>query len=103
MKIAAKINMIERMTYNNTADSLVALGFVNIFTDQLFLFARINKLWFAIEVADILRAKAKAANMGLNEYLTNLLIAPSLSNISTPASGPSQPCIEDRAGPSQNP
>jgi hypothetical protein len=33
MKIAAKINMIERMTYNNTADSLVALGFVNIFTD----------------------------------------------------------------------
>ena len=38
------------------------------------------------EVASLLRAKAKAANMGLNDYLTTLLL------------GPSQPYIEDRPG-----
>jgi len=38
------------------------------------------------EVAEILRAKAKAANMGLNDYLTSLLL------------GPSQQCCEDRPG-----
>ena len=36
------------------------------------------------EVAQLLRAKAKTANMGLNDYLTSLLL------------GPSQLCIEDR-------
>ncbi len=35
------------------------------------------------EVAELLRSKAKAENMGLNEYLTAQLL------------GPSQPCIED--------
>ena len=38
------------------------------------------------DVADLLRSKAQAANMGLNDYLTSLL------------SGPSQPYIEDRPG-----
>ena len=42
------------------------------------------------EVADLLRAKAKAANLGLNDYLTSLLMAPSL--------GPSQPWSQDRPG-----
>ena len=36
------------------------------------------------EVANLLRTKAQNANMGLNDYLTSLLL------------GPSQPCIEDR-------
>ena len=43
------------------------------------------------EVADLLRAKAKSANMGLNDYLTSILI------------GPSQPCFEDRPGTVPNP
>jgi len=38
------------------------------------------------EVADLLRNKARAANMGLNDYLTSLLL------------GPSQQCIEDCRG-----
>jgi hypothetical protein len=29
------------------------------------------------EVAELLRSKAKTSNMGLNEYLTNLLLGPS--------------------------
>lgn len=28
------------------------------------------------EVADLLRSRAKSANMGLNEYLTSMLIGP---------------------------
>ena len=50
------------------------------------------------EVADLLRKRAHAANQGLNDYLTSLLIGPSLAQ-----SGPSQQCIEDRPGavPSQ--
>jgi len=43
------------------------------------------------EVANLLRAKAKAANLGLNDYLTSILMAPAL--------GPSQACsgpFEDR-------
>ena len=40
------------------------------------------------EVAELLRKRAQATNQGLNDYLTNLLIAPYL--------GPSQQCIEDR-------
>lgn len=44
------------------------------------------------EVAELLRSKAKATNLGLNEYLTSLLlIGPSLPNL-----GPSQLCYEDR-------
>jgi len=31
------------------------------------------------EVANLLRTKAKSANMGLNEYLTTILLGPSLS------------------------
>jgi len=31
------------------------------------------------EVAELLRSKAKASNMGLNDYLTSRLIGPSLS------------------------
>jgi len=38
------------------------------------------------EVAELLRAKAREANLNLNEYLTTLLL------------GPSQPCIRDRPG-----
>ena len=38
------------------------------------------------EVANLLRNKAQAANMGLNDYLTSILL------------GPSQRCIEDRPG-----
>ena len=38
------------------------------------------------EVAELLRAKAREADMGLNDYLTSLLIVPS------------QRCIEDRPG-----
>ena len=38
------------------------------------------------EVAELLRAKAQEASMGLNDYLTSLLL------------GPSQPCIQDRPG-----
>ena len=38
------------------------------------------------EVANLLRSKAQNANIGLNDYLTTLLL------------GPSQPCIEDRPG-----
>ena len=45
------------------------------------------------EVADLLRAKAKSANLGLNDYLTNLLVGPSLV---TP--GVSQQCVDDRPG-----
>jgi hypothetical protein len=45
------------------------------------------------EVADLLRAKAKSANLGLNNYLISLLVGPSLT-----AQGPSQQCIEDRPG-----
>jgi len=41
------------------------------------------------EVADLLRAKAKSANMGLNDYLTSILIGPSLS-CQPPYQGPSQ-------------
>ena len=41
------------------------------------------------EVADLLRAKAKSANMGLNNYLTSLIIGPSLS-CQPPYQGPSQ-------------
>ena len=37
------------------------------------------------EVAQLLRAKAKAANLGLNDYLTTVLIGPSLQSL-----GPSQ-------------
>jgi len=43
------------------------------------------------EVAQLLRAKAKAASLGLNDYLTSVLMAPPL--------GPSQACsgpFEDR-------
>jgi len=36
------------------------------------------------EVADLLRAKAKSVNLGLNDYLTSVLMAPVL--------GPSQAC-----------
>ena len=43
------------------------------------------------EIADLLRNKARAANMGLNDYLTSLLL------------GPSQPRIEDRPGTVPNP
>ena len=38
------------------------------------------------EVASLLRARAQQASMGLNDYLTSLLL------------GPSQPCSEDRPG-----
>src|SRR3989337_1999481 len=38
------------------------------------------------EVADLLRTKAQRANLGLNDYLTSLLL------------GPSQQCIEGRLG-----
>jgi len=41
------------------------------------------------EVADLLRAKAKSANMGLNEYLTSMLIGPALSQTQA-CSGQSQ-------------
>ena len=43
------------------------------------------------EVADLLRAKAQEADMGLNDYLTSLLL------------GPSQQCTEDRSGTVPNP
>ena len=33
------------------------------------------------EVAQLLRAKAKAANLGLNDYLTTVLIGPSLQSL----------------------
>jgi hypothetical protein len=42
------------------------------------------------EVAQLLRAKAKAASLGLNDYLTSMLMASAL--------GPSQQCIQDRPG-----
>jgi hypothetical protein len=42
------------------------------------------------EVAELLRAKARAANQGLNDYLISLLMASAL--------GPSQQTIEDRPG-----
>ena len=47
------------------------------------------------EVAELLRAKARSANMGLNEYLTSILIAPALTS-PQPSLGPSQQCMEDR-------
>ena len=52
------------------------------------------------EVADLLRNKAKTADMGLNEYLTSMLIGPSITRTSVQQSsgGPSQQCIEDRPG-----
>ena len=49
------------------------------------------------EVADLIRARARSANMGLNEYLTNMLLGPSLED-QRPYLGPSQQCIEDRPG-----
>ena len=42
------------------------------------------------EVAQLLRAKAKATSLGLNDYLTSILMASAL--------GPSQQCNEDRPG-----
>ena len=49
------------------------------------------------EVANLLRAKAREANMGLNDYLTAILMAPSLTQPPTYI-GPSQTCYEDRPG-----
>ena len=52
------------------------------------------------EVADLLRTKAQSANMGLNDYLASMLIAPSLtrSTAQPTSTGPSQQYIEDRHG-----
>jgi len=41
------------------------------------------------EVADLLRNRARSAGMGLNEYLTNMLIGPALIQPQA-CSGPSQ-------------
>jgi hypothetical protein len=49
------------------------------------------------EVAELLRAKARAASLGLNDYLTSILMAPALGPSQT-LSGPSQQCIQDRPG-----
>jgi hypothetical protein len=51
------------------------------------------------EVADLIRTKARSANTGLNEYLTDLLIGQSLARTAGPQSsaGPSRSSI----GPSQ--
>jgi hypothetical protein len=49
------------------------------------------------EVADLLRSKAKAASLGLNDYLTSILMAPSLGQ-SQAYSGPSQQWSQDRPG-----
>ena len=40
-------------------------------------------LYLKTEVAELLKAKAREANLSLNDYLTTKLL------------GPSQPCIED--------
>ncbi|MFQ6032914.1 MAG: hypothetical protein ACE5K2_08345, partial [Candidatus Zixiibacteriota bacterium] len=58
---------------------------------------RMTGIWLKTEVAELLRSKAREAHMGLNDYLTKLLIAPSLSNAGSPVLGPSQQCIEDRS------
>lgn len=44
------------------------------------------------EVANLLRNKAENARMGLNDYLTTLLLGPSQSG-EPPYTGPSQPCL----------
>ena len=44
------------------------------------------------EVANLLRSKAENASMGLNDYLTALLLGPSQSG-EPPYQGPSQPCL----------
>ena len=59
------------------------------------------------EVANLLRDKAENAEMGLNDYLTSLLLGPSQSG-EPPYSGPSQPCpgtvpnLETTQAPIQN-
>ena len=40
------------------------------------------------EVAELLRSKAKAANKGLNEYLTSMLIGPSLQGLGPSKTAP---------------
>ena len=60
------------------------------------------------EVANLLRDKAENADMGLNDYLTTLLLGPSQSG-DQPYQGPSQPCLgavpnlETTQAPTQNP
>ena len=60
------------------------------------------------EVASLLRDKAENANMGLNDYLTSLLLGPSQSG-DQPYQGPSQPSLgtvpnlETTQNPTQNP
>jgi hypothetical protein len=45
------------------------------------------------EVADLVRKRAQDAGQGLNDYVSSLLLGPSLTT-----QGPSQQCIEDRPG-----